>query len=132
MNPINYRNRLYINIGDFTFPFTTRGGAVIPDYAAPFQYRQACTRNKVEPAFGILKKRWAKLRIPRRMSICNTINMIQAACVLHNMCIKLGIGLEEEAEDDLFGNHINPEGAYDTPSGSGLRDVMVQYCLLNF
>ncbi len=56
-----------------------------------FQYRQACTYNKIERAFGLLKARWACFRIPQQMDIEKTKQMIVAACCLHNLCCCLNM-----------------------------------------
>lgn len=45
------------------------------------------TRNVIERAFGVLKRRFAILSIPGRTKLANTENIIVACAVLHNIAI---------------------------------------------
>ncbi|XP_057439909.1 protein ALP1-like [Lotus japonicus] len=54
------------------------------NYKELFNLRHASARNVIERSFGILKKRWSKLRTPSFFDIKTQIRMINACFVLHN------------------------------------------------
>ncbi|XP_064109980.1 putative nuclease HARBI1 [Macrobrachium nipponense] len=59
------------------------------------------TRNLIERAIGLLKKRFAVLSIPVRTKLNNTKNIIIACAVLHNCAITNRIPLQDEENLEL-------------------------------
>ncbi|XP_047146181.1 putative nuclease HARBI1 [Hydra vulgaris] len=54
------------------------------------------TRNVIERCFGVLKNRFYSLQVPIRFSkVENAAKLIVCACMIHNMCLKVGDEGEE-------------------------------------
>lgn len=75
------------------------------------------TRNVIERAFGILKKRFAILSIPVRTRLPNTKNIIVACVVLYNIAIINRLPLGEDV--DVFENPEFPQHLVDEHNQRG-------------
>ena len=75
------------------------------------------TRNIIERAFGILKKRFAILSARVKTKLSNTKNIIIACVVLHNIAIINRLPLGEDV--DIFENPEFPEDVWDEHNQRG-------------
>ncbi|XP_042876219.1 putative nuclease HARBI1 [Penaeus japonicus] len=73
------------------------------------------TRNLIERAFGILKRRWAVLSKPVRTKLETTKDIIMACAVLHNIAVSHGLTLDLPEDFQL-----------DPPENPDLRPQNVQ------
>lgn len=65
------------------------------------------TRNTVERAFGVLKKRFACLGMVMRTKLNTTKAVIVAAVVLHNLAVMTRVLLPEEGGGEVAENQLN-------------------------
>ncbi|KAM5148079.1 uncharacterized protein ACMZJ9_011739, partial [Mantella aurantiaca] len=63
-----------------------------------FNYRLSMARRMVECAFGILANKWRVLHTAISLNIDNAVEVIKAACILHNFVLMRGV---------QFGKHIH-------------------------
>lgn len=63
-------------------------------------YCLSSDRIVIEHAFGLLKGRWSRLKYINTYNICKAIEVVVAACVLHNFCILNSDEWEGEYESD--------------------------------
>jgi hypothetical protein len=63
-----------------------------------FNLAHAKTRNAIERAFGVLKARWRILLRDIDFEINNTLYIIAACCILHNVCISWGVQVDDSVE----------------------------------
>lgn len=66
------------------------------------------TRNVIERAFGVLKRRFSVLSTPVRTKLANTKNIIVACAVLHNIAIMNRLPLGDEVEE-IFEPPVVPQ-----------------------
>jgi len=106
---------------------------------------QTLARNCIERAIGMLKRRFPALKYGLRLKLSNTLHVIVATVVLHNIAVTLG---EEEPDDDaqlqqyvaqkrlqLMSNtdgqspaaeiDIHTAAAGNTPAGTGMRRALI-------
>ncbi|KAK9286606.1 hypothetical protein L1049_015006 [Liquidambar formosana] len=72
------------------------------NYKELFNFRHSSTGNTIERAFGLLKKRWAILRVACFYDVKTQVRIINACFILHNFI------REEMLEDDLL-NDVDEE-----------------------
>lgn len=53
-----------------------------------YNWKHALTRNVIERAFGLLKQRFRVLLKQIDLELSNTVYVVLACCVLHNLCIQ--------------------------------------------
>lgn len=71
-----------------------------------YNYLHAATRNTVEPAFGVLKRRFSYLRKKIRTQLETKQVIIVASFVLHNIAVQTRLILPEEGElQENLNNH---------------------------
>ena len=63
-----------------------------------YNYSQIRTRNPVERTFGVLKRRFPCLKLGLRVQVRNSLSIIVACIVLHNIALRHG---EIEPQDDV-------------------------------
>ena len=61
-----------------------------------FNYRLSIGRSSIERAFGMLKNRFRLLHKRMEFDLNNSINIIKAAAILHNLCVLSGDSCEAE------------------------------------
>jgi hypothetical protein len=75
-----------------------------------FNLRHARLRNIIERIFGVIKKRFKILTLPRAFKLEAQAQVVRALCVLHNILCDLGEGdnevLEEERPEDEDGEDL--------------------------
>jgi len=74
-----------------------------------YNYSQIRTRNPIERAFGVLKRRFPCLRMGLRVRVVRACTIVVACTVLHNACIRAG---DNQAPDDtalVQGRHAYEE-----------------------
>ena len=91
------------------------------------------TRNVIERAFGVLKRRFAILNKEMRTKLCTTKKIIMACVILHNIALQHNIPMNDEMdEDEVLGNeiqNINAEQAVpigNAASGLVLRSRIIE------
>ena len=75
-------------------------------------FNKSSKRQVIERAFGLLKGRFRRLKHINNKSIKTSCDTIQAACILHNMCIKNEEDIEEfldqeQEDEDQMLNPLN-------------------------
>lgn len=79
-----------------------RNTGYLTDRQKHYNVALSSKRQTIERAFGMLKKRFPKLRLGIDMVNMDEINdVILAGCILHNMCIVHNAVLEFQDEDDM-------------------------------
>ncbi|CAF3219914.1 unnamed protein product [Rotaria sp. Silwood2] len=99
------------------------------EYAA-FNYRLSRCRCSVERAFGLLKNRFRILHKKMEFDLDNTINVIKATVVLHNLCI-ISEDLSEIEWDVSETIYKKPGCNATTTEGIDLRHALTQYFIQN-
>lgn len=87
------------------------------------------TRNLIERAFGIWKRRFACLSIPLRTKLTTSKVFILACAVLHNIAIQWRIPLDDDCEHQgLVGEQYEDrEGeAHNAAGGPQRRQVLIE------
>lgn len=72
------------------------------------------TRNTIERAFGVLKRRFCYLGTTMRTQLITTQAIIVASAVLHNIAINTRLNVEEEGGE--IQPHMQPENGHDFPN----------------
>ena len=95
-----------------------------------FNYRLSRCRCVVERAFGALKNRFRSLHKKMEYNLDNTITMIKATTILHNLCILEGdeIEIDWEVSQPI---HKKPSSNAQTTVGGDVRDALTGYFLRN-
>ncbi|KAK3909435.1 Protein ANTAGONIST OF LIKE HETEROCHROMATIN PROTEIN 1 [Frankliniella fusca] len=93
----------YVGLGHqwIVTPFKDNGN-LLPEQT-DFNRRVSSTRVVVEQAFGIMKKRFAKLKKLEMRDMECMVRIVLACCTLHNICISngdLGENLPDAPDDD--------------------------------
>ena len=65
-----------------------------------YNFKHSSTRMKVEHTFGVFKGKWRRLKFIDVVCLEATIDIIVAACVLHNIC-----QAEEDLEEFMAGDY---------------------------
>ncbi|KAK4318654.1 hypothetical protein Pmani_010348 [Petrolisthes manimaculis] len=85
------------------------------------------TRNVIERAFGIWKRRFARLSIPLRTKLSTSKVIIMACAVLHNIAISRRISIEDDFENPEVGEHYHGEGeAHNAAGGLHRRQALTE------
>lgn len=85
------------------------------------------TRNCIERAFGVLKKRFACLSIPLRTKLRNTKRIIMACAVLHNIAISRRVPLLDEFEiEEEAMELVEDEEIEQARGGMQVRNSIIQ------
>ncbi len=97
---------------------------------ATFNYRLRRARSSVERAFGIMKNRFRCVHRKMEYDLNNSINIIKAITILHNLCII--VGDNSEIEWDI------PHAVYQKPmcnirgaGGNQIREALAEYFMAN-
>ena len=83
---------LYFIIGDLAYPLQSFLLKLFPhnsslsDNQTTFNYRLSRARIVAENAFGHLKARWRRLTKRNDMNVENVPHIVDACCILHNVC----------------------------------------------
>ena len=99
-----------------------------------YNYSQIRTRNPVERTFGVLKRRFPCLKLGLRIQVKNSLSIIVACIVLHNIALRHG---ETEPQDDVTivnGSRIFeevPEVVLNVPRGRGAGTTATRAALIN-
>ena len=83
------------------------------------------TRNLIERAFGLLKRRFAVLAIPVRTKLSNTQNIVMACAVLHNIAVMHHLPLDEGEDVQMEDNEIPQMAGADNVHGQTRRANIV-------
>ncbi|CAF1625367.1 unnamed protein product [Rotaria magnacalcarata] len=102
----------------------------MPKCQSLFNYRLSRVRCSVERAFGCLKNRFRLLHCKMEYELDNTINLIKAATILHNICISSGDKVEIDWDTPLV-IHKKPSCNIQTNSGTDSRDALKDFFLMN-
>lgn len=101
---------------------------------AQFNYCLSRARRVVENAFGRLKGRFRILMKRMEAKIENVNSIVQACCILHNVCEQLNDTVDlqwnEEAEEVcLRARNVQPQfnSTVQTSSGAAVRNALVKY-----
>jgi hypothetical protein len=109
----------YVGIGKkwIVTPFRDLGN--LTEEQNDFNTRVSCTRDVVEQAFGILKKRFSHLKLMRHRNVDYIPLIIVACCILHNICMREGDGGDDfrdndsdDDDDDLSDNDGDGDGRH--------------------
>lgn len=124
----NYRG-LYL-LGDSGYPcrnyLLTTILAPSNEKERNFNISHKKTRNCIERAFGVLKRRFACLSIPLRTKLQNSKRIIMVCAVLHNIAIANRLPVlevEDHPQDGMDGPH---EGIVNAVGGMQVRNSVVQ------
>ncbi|CAF3307254.1 unnamed protein product [Rotaria sp. Silwood2] len=95
-----------------------------------FNYRLSRCRSTIERAFGALKNRFRLLHKKMEFELNNTIKIIQATTILHNLCV------DENDILDVDWNisqplHKKPACAIQSDGGTEVREALVSFFLQN-
>ncbi|CAF1537989.1 unnamed protein product [Rotaria magnacalcarata] len=102
----------------------------MPKCQSLFNYRLSRARCLVERAFGSLKNCFKLLHRKIEYSLDNTINIIKAATVLHNICITRGDKVDIDWDTPLV-IHKKPSCNIHTNRGTNSRDALKDFFLIN-
>ena len=105
----------------------------IPDNDA-YNFFLSQLRIRVEMAFGLLKTKYRRLRVPLEVSLAKAPLIFYACCVLHNYCINERLVLDDEiriermyvADNDEQLGYIPSDTNTICSSGSVLHNRIVQ------
>lgn len=97
----------YVFVGDEAFPLSENLMRPYPKRSVTdnfenkvFNYRLSRARQTVECAFGILASRFRVFRTPFEIKVESVINVVKAACVLHNYLRKHSLRQNEEEDNE--------------------------------
>ncbi|RUM30001.1 MAG: hypothetical protein DSY42_05315 [Aquifex sp.] len=90
-----------------------------------YNLAHARTRNSIERAFGIWKRRFAILSCKTRTNLRTANNIIVACAVLHNIAIESKLNLEEE-EIPLQELQPVPHAQAEHGPGRAARDALIE------
>lgn len=93
----------------------------------------ASKRQVIERAFGLLKGRFRRLKHINNRSVISICDSIQAACVLHNICIQNGEDIEEflEQEDQNEDQVLNPVNIAENDADGAIKRINITNLLSN-
>jgi len=109
-------------------PFPERPG--ISREESMFNYRLSRCRSSIERAFGMLKNRFRLLHKKMEVDLNNSITIIKAATVLHNICVLSGDSYEikwhlpQSIHKKPFCNIVNK-------AGSDVRNALCHFFVQN-
>lgn len=102
----------------------------MPKTQSTFNYRLSRARCSVERAFGALKNRFRLLHRKLEFNLNNTIKIIKASAILHNICVLSSD--QQEIEWDLpVATYKKPSSNIRTSEGSDIRAALTDYFLAN-
>lgn len=107
INELQDQDFPYVFLGDEAFALTTNllrpfGGYHLTTTKKVFNYRLSRARRYVECAFGILSNKWRILHRPLNVATDFAVDIVKAACILHNIIReKDGLHYEEHEINEL-------------------------------
>lgn len=131
----SYGSRIYFPtdddhiIGDSAFPIKSwlmvpyRKNQNLTRVQKWHNYRLSSARIAIENVFGLIKGRWRRLLYVNTYSISKAVEIITAACVLHNFCYMVQDTWTEEIINDLWeGDQIMNNNEQEARLGRAKRD----------
>lgn len=102
----------------------------IPNAQKVFNYRLSRCRGSVERAFGLLKNRFRSLHKKMEYNLDLTTTMIQAAVVLHNICIEDN-DIGDSDWDITQPTYKKPSSNRQSTGGNETREALALFFLQN-
>ena len=102
----------------------------MPDAHSLFNYRLSRCRSTVERAFGLLKRRFRCLNKKMEYNLGHTTTIIQAATIIHNMCIDDN-DIGDTDWDICTPVYKKPACNTHTSGGSAAREALTHFFLLD-
>lgn len=116
-------------LGDSGYPcrsyLLTPIGNPSTDKQSRYNTSHVRTRNTIERAFGILKRRFAVLSIPVRTKLDTTKKIIMSCAVLHNIAIDRRLPLEDLPDSQLDPPDTSNPGAHGVQGDNTRRAFIV-------
>lgn len=100
------------------------------------KYFNKCLSSKrqvIERAFGLLKGRFRRLKHINNRSVRSSCDTIQAACILHNLCIQNEDDIEEflDQDDEDGDQMLNPLNVAENDAEGTLKRINITNTLSN-
>ncbi|KAG5875768.1 hypothetical protein JTB14_022477 [Gonioctena quinquepunctata] len=120
----------YVFVGDEAFPLSENMMRPYPKRSVTdnyenkvFNYRLSRARQTVECAFGILASRFRVFRTPFEIKVESVIDVVKAACELHNYSRHYSVPQsEDDGKEDMPQDQLRPLQSTNTRSAQKAID----------